>query len=308
MEDDEAEGLEDVDDDEGGDGAAAAAASGSGAAGADGTVPKPGRKPPQMSAKKQQKAQLAREIRELKLKRLQKLAEMKQEAESRQAKGAADAQALKLEFLMKQAAVYTHFVPSAAPAGASASAASAGPSRGAAAASSSGGAAGAGGGRRGGKHAMNAKDEDEELNAEAAEIEAAGTHTVVKLTKQPAILTGGTLREYQVRRPQLLGNIPFLAGRSFCISEVFPIFPPWSGATARRMLPLPLLLLLILRDQCVALLSIRSTCPSYWGFLLSLQSWWFWGTGGPRPDSTSNPLSAVAPPPPTLRSWRASTG
>ena len=186
--DDEAAGAADAD----GDDAAASAASGNAA-------PK---RTHSVSAKRQQERQLNAELRELKRKRMLKLEELKQEAESRKTKGAEEAASKKLDFLMKMAAVYSHFVPGAQPSssssGVAAGAAAASSSSSSSAAASLSSSAGAAAGRRAGKHAMTAKEEAEELNAEEAEMEQAA-HAAVRLTKQPALLTGGTLREYQVR-------------------------------------------------------------------------------------------------------------
>ena len=118
-------------------------------------------------------------LRELRASRLQKLEDLRREAEAKKAETAEQSAAVRLEYLMKQALTYTTFVPSG----------------GGAANGKDDAAGGAAGGKRG-KHAMSAKDEAEELKDEEAELAARPS---TRLLRQPALITGGTLREYQVR-------------------------------------------------------------------------------------------------------------
>jgi SWI/SNF-related matrix-associated actin-dependent regulator of chromatin subfamily A member 5 len=141
--------------------------------------------------KREAERALAREQRELHERRLAKLRDLKAQQDQRKATVDATTAEKRLEYLMQQAELFTHFVHDEAPkAGAGAAAASSSSSS-----SSSAAGGGGGGGRRGkrGHNAASDKQEDEELAEEAMESHQPG----VKITSQPTTVTG-KLRDYQL--------------------------------------------------------------------------------------------------------------
>jgi hypothetical protein len=202
------------DDDDGGDEDAAAAGAGSSsssaaAAGGGGKAPKA------KSAKELFRGAfkpsggdglLSKELLALRKERLGQLAEIRNRAAAELAPYRDDpthpsALGIRTKYLAAQVDLYTQAkrasaAAAAAKASSSASGAAAGKGAGS---SSSAAAAGGGGSRRGKGHAMDARDEADELAEEAGGgSHGGGPLTTVKLTAQPRILQNGTMREYQL--------------------------------------------------------------------------------------------------------------
>ncbi len=157
--------------------------------------------------KRQAERLLAKQQRELHERRLAKLKEMKEkQKDTFKAEGGAEK---RLEYLMKQAELFTHFFhedkhsTAASSSSSSSSSSSIGGPAAAGDPSASSSAAGRGGGgggksrrgRRGGGGGGGGNDEEED---ELAEEALTGDHAPgTKITKQPSIVTGN-LREYQL--------------------------------------------------------------------------------------------------------------
>lgn len=126
--------------------------------------------------------QLAKEQREIQERRLARLAELRDKQKEMKAANDAATAEKRLEFLMQQAEVFTHFMHGEDK-----------PTKGRGRGGGAAGGAGAGAAGKRGHHAKTEDQEDAELVEEALG-EGGGS---VKLTTQPTTVTG-TMREYQL--------------------------------------------------------------------------------------------------------------
>lgn len=145
--------------------------------------------PPQAAAAEPVSDAEVQRLKALKDARTAKLTELQAEHRDASAAQATHTANARLDFLMQQAEVFSHFVtgPAAAPGGKRKKKA---------------GAAGGSGGRRA-TGRKSEGEEDEELVAAALGDGSGST----RLTKQPSLLVGGTLRDYQLEGLNWLINL-----------------------------------------------------------------------------------------------------
>jgi SWI/SNF-related matrix-associated actin-dependent regulator of chromatin subfamily A member 5 len=143
------------------------------------------------ASKRERDRALAKEQRDIREKRLERLQELKRTQQERAKEKEAATADKRVEFLMQQAEVFTHFMHPGDHGAAAGADGGVGKSAAGGKAGSSGAAGGAG---KRGHHTVTEAEEDEELVAEAT---GAGP-AAVRLTKQPSLVSGGPMRDYQL--------------------------------------------------------------------------------------------------------------